>query len=106
MALPDSLKGTLHAAAFENNVAECKRLIAAKACGKDQQDYVNQQLPDGHGARPLHWAVVKDSLAALKCLVEAGAGINERTYCGESPLALACVSGGGGGKIVNLGMLR
>jgi ankyrin repeat protein len=51
----------------------------------------NKRDPDG--TTPLHWAVQRDDLAAVKSLLAAGANASATNDYGVMPLYLACVNG-------------
>lgn len=57
----------LHAAAFKGNIAEIRKLAAAKA---------DLNARDAHGRTPLHVATFARQREAIRALVQAGAGID------------------------------
>ena len=67
----------------------CKILVAAGA------DPIRAPDPD-EGASPLHFACIRDEIsperkmACVRCLLDAGADVNGRDSCGQTPLHYVC----------------
>jgi ankyrin repeat protein len=61
---------------------------------------VNEASKGKYYAQPLHWAARQGHVESAKELLEAGADINGRDYCDQTPLIYAIVGGTEGGTEV------
>ena len=73
----------LHFAAQTGNANALYILIKYLRC---QQPPVSVDIRDYDGQTPLHDAAQSGNYAAVKCLIDAGANVHEKTFTGRTPL--------------------
>jgi hypothetical protein len=72
--------GSIHLAAFRNDIGELKRLIALG---------VDPNLGDEEGVTPLHVAAREQSAAAVRALLDMGAAVDPQDWEGWTPLGVS-----------------
>lgn len=86
-------RSALHAAAFQGDAAEVRRLIA---------EGFSPDLADHQGFTPLHLAAQEWHEEAARALLDADANVDPKNNFGNTPLWVAVFSSKGRGEIITL----